>query len=30
MLRFDMRAPSDGPAAIGDLYQAAVEMSGVG
>jgi alkanesulfonate monooxygenase SsuD/methylene tetrahydromethanopterin reductase-like flavin-dependent oxidoreductase (luciferase family) len=27
MLRFDMRAPSDGPAAIGDLYDAAVEMS---
>ena len=27
MLRFDMRAPTDGPAAIGDLYDAALEMS---
>ena len=27
MLRFDMRAPSEGPAEIGDLYDAAVEMS---
>jgi alkanesulfonate monooxygenase SsuD/methylene tetrahydromethanopterin reductase-like flavin-dependent oxidoreductase (luciferase family) len=27
MLRFDMRAPSDGPADIGDLYAAAIEMS---
>jgi alkanesulfonate monooxygenase SsuD/methylene tetrahydromethanopterin reductase-like flavin-dependent oxidoreductase (luciferase family) len=27
MLRFDMRAPVDGPAAIGDLYAAAIEMS---
>jgi alkanesulfonate monooxygenase SsuD/methylene tetrahydromethanopterin reductase-like flavin-dependent oxidoreductase (luciferase family) len=27
MLRFDMRAPSTGPAGIGDLYQAAIEMS---
>lgn len=27
MLRFDMRAPSDGPAAIEDLYAAAIEMS---
>jgi len=27
MLRFDMRAPSEGPAEIGDLYQAAIEMS---
>jgi alkanesulfonate monooxygenase SsuD/methylene tetrahydromethanopterin reductase-like flavin-dependent oxidoreductase (luciferase family) len=27
MLRFDMRAPSDGPAEIGDLYEAALEMS---
>jgi len=27
MLRFDMRAPRDGPAPIADLYAAAVEMS---
>ncbi len=27
LLRFDMRAPDDGPAAIGDLYKAAVEMA---
>ena len=27
MLRFDMRAPADGPAPIGDLYQAAIEMA---
>lgn len=27
MLRFDMRAPVDGPAAIGDLYQSAITMS---
>lgn len=27
MLRFDMRAPTGGPAAIGDLYDAAIEMS---
>lgn len=27
MLRFDMRAPADGPAAIADLYQAAIEMA---
>jgi len=27
MLRFDMRAPSEGPADIRDLYEAAVEMS---
>jgi alkanesulfonate monooxygenase SsuD/methylene tetrahydromethanopterin reductase-like flavin-dependent oxidoreductase (luciferase family) len=27
MLRFDMRAPVDGPAPIGDLYSAAVEMA---
>jgi alkanesulfonate monooxygenase SsuD/methylene tetrahydromethanopterin reductase-like flavin-dependent oxidoreductase (luciferase family) len=27
LLRFDMRAPADGPAAIGDLYTAAIEMS---
>ena len=27
MLRFDMRAPSDGPADIRDLYDAALEMS---
>ncbi|MGZ4677408.1 MAG: LLM class flavin-dependent oxidoreductase [Acidimicrobiia bacterium] len=27
MLRFDMRAPVDGPAPIGDLYAAALEMS---
>src|SRR5207244_1309728 len=27
MLRFDMRAPTEGPAAIGDLYAAAIEMS---
>ena len=27
MMRFDMRAPADGPAAIGDLYAAAVEMA---
>ena len=27
MLRFDMRAPVDGPAAIADLYQAAIEMA---
>jgi Coenzyme F420-dependent N5,N10-methylene tetrahydromethanopterin reductase and related flavin-dependent oxidoreductases len=26
-LRFDMRAPSEGPADIGDLYEAAIEMS---
>ena len=27
MLRFDMRAPADGPAPITDLYDAAIEMS---
>lgn len=27
MLRFDMRAPADGPADIRDLYDAAIEMS---
>jgi alkanesulfonate monooxygenase SsuD/methylene tetrahydromethanopterin reductase-like flavin-dependent oxidoreductase (luciferase family) len=27
MLRFDMRAPADGPAEIGDLYATAIEMS---
>jgi len=27
MLRYDMRAPSDGPAAISDLYDAAIEMA---
>jgi alkanesulfonate monooxygenase SsuD/methylene tetrahydromethanopterin reductase-like flavin-dependent oxidoreductase (luciferase family) len=27
LLRFDMRAPADGPAAIGDLYKAAIEMA---
>jgi alkanesulfonate monooxygenase SsuD/methylene tetrahydromethanopterin reductase-like flavin-dependent oxidoreductase (luciferase family) len=27
LLRFDMRAPADGPAPIGDLYKAAIEMS---
>jgi len=27
MLRFDMRAPLDGPAATADLYQAAIEMA---
>src|SRR5215831_4885141 len=27
MLRFDMRAPDGGPAAIADLYDAAIEMS---
>jgi alkanesulfonate monooxygenase SsuD/methylene tetrahydromethanopterin reductase-like flavin-dependent oxidoreductase (luciferase family) len=27
MIRFDMRAPTDGPAAIRDLYDAAIEMS---
>lgn len=27
MLRFDMRAPADGAAAIGELYDAALEMS---
>ncbi len=27
MLRFDMRAPTDGPAPIADLYSAAIEMS---
>jgi alkanesulfonate monooxygenase SsuD/methylene tetrahydromethanopterin reductase-like flavin-dependent oxidoreductase (luciferase family) len=27
MLRFDMRAPADGPAPIGDLYAAAVDMA---
>ncbi|HTL85778.1 MAG TPA: LLM class flavin-dependent oxidoreductase [Acidimicrobiia bacterium] len=27
MLRFDMRAPADGPAGIRDLYTAAIEMS---
>lgn len=27
MLRFDMRAPTDGPAPIADLYDAAIEMS---
>src|SRR5690242_8787584 len=27
MLRFDMRAPADGPAAIADLYDAAIEMA---
>jgi alkanesulfonate monooxygenase SsuD/methylene tetrahydromethanopterin reductase-like flavin-dependent oxidoreductase (luciferase family) len=27
MLRFDMRAPAEGPAAIADLYDAAIEMS---
>ena len=26
LLRFDMRAPAEGPAEIGDLYQAAMEM----
>jgi alkanesulfonate monooxygenase SsuD/methylene tetrahydromethanopterin reductase-like flavin-dependent oxidoreductase (luciferase family) len=30
MMRFDMRAPDDGPAAIGDLYRAAIEMSAWG
>ena len=30
MLRFDMRAPATGPAEIGDLYEAAVEMSAWG
>jgi alkanesulfonate monooxygenase SsuD/methylene tetrahydromethanopterin reductase-like flavin-dependent oxidoreductase (luciferase family) len=30
MLRFDMRAPATGPAQIGDLYQAALEMSAWG
>src|SRR6201999_1989832 len=27
LLRFDMRAPTDGPADIRDLYQAAIEMA---
>jgi alkanesulfonate monooxygenase SsuD/methylene tetrahydromethanopterin reductase-like flavin-dependent oxidoreductase (luciferase family) len=27
LLRFDMRAPDDGPAAIADLYDAAIEMA---
>ena len=27
MLRFDMRAPLDGPAETADLYQAAIEMA---
>ena len=27
MLRFDMRAPADGPAPIADLYDAAIEMA---
>jgi alkanesulfonate monooxygenase SsuD/methylene tetrahydromethanopterin reductase-like flavin-dependent oxidoreductase (luciferase family) len=27
MLRYDMRAPSDGPAPISDLYDAAIEMA---
>ncbi|HWS46120.1 MAG TPA: LLM class flavin-dependent oxidoreductase [Acidimicrobiia bacterium] len=27
MLRFDMRAPADGPASITDLYHAAIEMA---
>src|SRR4051812_23776641 len=27
MLRYDMRAPERGPAAIGDLYDAAIEMA---
>ena len=27
MLRFDMRAPLDGPADTADLYQAAIEMA---
>jgi alkanesulfonate monooxygenase SsuD/methylene tetrahydromethanopterin reductase-like flavin-dependent oxidoreductase (luciferase family) len=30
MLRFDMRAPADGPADIRDLYAAAIEMSAWG
>ena len=30
MLRFDMRAPDDGPAAIADLYDAAIEMAAWG
>jgi alkanesulfonate monooxygenase SsuD/methylene tetrahydromethanopterin reductase-like flavin-dependent oxidoreductase (luciferase family) len=30
MLRFDMRAPIDGPAAISDLYDAAIEMAAWG
>jgi alkanesulfonate monooxygenase SsuD/methylene tetrahydromethanopterin reductase-like flavin-dependent oxidoreductase (luciferase family) len=30
MMRFDMRAPDDGPAEIGDLYRAAIEMSAWG
>src|SRR6476646_2704040 len=30
MLRFDMRAPADGPAGITDLYQAAVDMAAWG
>src|SRR5262249_9636669 len=30
LLRFDMRAPADGPAAITDLYDAAIEMAAWG